>query len=145
MTFPTIRTERKQWFIAHLTDADGLTRLPSKEAIRSLPTPKDSEHLRWRKIRQHLNYPGEFQGQTMAVELHYLKVKISDDLSGIASYRATINGRWVLMEYEPKDNTLTYDFEDLTLEGSRHDLEISVTDNVGNSTTFKAMFHRTKK
>ena len=28
-----------------------------------------------------------------------LKIKITDDLSGISSYRATINGKFILMEY----------------------------------------------
>ena len=37
-----------------------------------------------------------------------LNVKISDDLSGISSYRATINGKLILMEYEYKTDLLSY-------------------------------------
>ena len=29
-------------------------------------------------------------------------LKIADDLSGIGTYRASINGNWILMEYDPK-------------------------------------------
>ncbi|MFD0860929.1 M23 family metallopeptidase [Sungkyunkwania multivorans] len=71
-----------------------------------------------------------------------LKVKIDDDFSGIKSYRGTINGEWVLFEYEYKTNTLTYDFDDKKLDGTKHNLKLTVTDNVGNSTTFASTFYR---
>ncbi|WP_281765643.1 M23 family metallopeptidase [Neptunitalea lumnitzerae] len=73
---------------------------------------------------------------------NYLTFKISDALSGIKSYRATIDGKWILTEYEYKNNTLTFNCEDLTFEGSKHKLELTVTDNVGNSTTFTRTFFR---
>ncbi|CDF79055.1 peptidase, M23 family [Formosa agariphila KMM 3901] len=71
-----------------------------------------------------------------------LKVKITDDLSGISDYRATINGKWILMEYEYKTNTLTYNFDDQISTEPHNDFKIIVTDNVGNSSTFEARFHR---
>ena len=72
----------------------------------------------------------------------FLKVKIDDDFSGIKSYRGTINGKWILFEYEPKQKLLTYDFSDLTFENEKHELEVIVEDNVGNKTIFKSMFFR---
>ncbi|APU70334.1 M23 family metallopeptidase [Christiangramia flava] len=72
-----------------------------------------------------------------------LKIRISDDLSGINSYRATINGKFILMEYEYKNNTLTYDFSDNVItDTADNDLKVIVTDNVGNTTSFTATFHR---
>lgn len=71
-----------------------------------------------------------------------LRVKISDDLSGISSYRATINGKFILMEYEYKNNTLTYDFNDGVNDSSENNLKLIVIDNVGNSATFEAQFFR---
>lgn len=71
-----------------------------------------------------------------------LRVKISDDLSGISSYRATINGKFILMEYEYKNNTLTYDFNDGINETTENNLKLIVLDNVGNSATFEAKFFR---
>ena len=71
-----------------------------------------------------------------------LKVKITDDLSGISDYRATINGKWILMEYEYKTNSLTYDFNDHVSTEPHNDFKLIVTDNVGNSSTFEARFHR---
>lgn len=71
-----------------------------------------------------------------------LRIKIEDDLSGIASYRATINGKFILMEYEYKDNSLTYHFSDGIIKDTENNLKLIVIDNVGNSATFEATFHR---
>lgn len=71
-----------------------------------------------------------------------LRIKIEDDLSGIASYRATINGKFILMEYEYKDNSLTYDFDDGIIKDTENNLKLIVIDNVGNSTIFEATFYR---
>ncbi|HSP11999.1 MAG TPA: M23 family metallopeptidase [Salegentibacter sp.] len=71
-----------------------------------------------------------------------LRVKISDDLSGIKSYRATVNGKFILMEYEYKNNTLTHNFDDGMVTDSENDFKLIVTDNVGNSSTYEAKFFR---
>jgi hypothetical protein len=71
-----------------------------------------------------------------------LQVKISDDLSGIKSYRATVNGKFILMEYEYKNNTLTHDFSDGVVTETENQLKVIVTDNVGNSNTYEATFFR---
>lgn len=71
-----------------------------------------------------------------------IKVRISDDLSGIKSYRATVNGKFILMEYEYKNNTLTHNFSDGVLTETENKLKVIVTDNVGNSTTYEATFFR---
>lgn len=72
----------------------------------------------------------------------YLSVLISDDLSGIDTYAATLNGEWILMEYESKKNTLTYNFDDKVLNEKQYELKVVVTDNVGNTTTFTSTFYR---
>lgn len=87
-------------------------------------------------------FPVNFQDGKWLSKFRYLTLKISDDLSGISNYRATINGQWILMEYEYKDKTLTFDFNDNVVTDSKNELKIIVTDNVGNSTTFEATFFR---
>ena len=72
----------------------------------------------------------------------YLKVKLSDDLSGIKNYRATVNGKWILMEFDAKKQILTHDFNDNVVTDTKNNLKIIVTDNVGNSATFEATFFR---
>src|SRR5690606_23822060 len=71
-----------------------------------------------------------------------LVLRISDDLSGIKSYRATVNGKFILMEYEYKNNTLTHYFADGIVTDAENNLKVIVTDNVGNSSTYEATFHR---
>lgn len=72
----------------------------------------------------------------------YLSVYISDDLSGVDTYSATLNGQWVLMEYEPKNNTLTYNFDDKIENQTQCVLKVTVTDNVGNESTLTTSFYR---
>lgn len=72
----------------------------------------------------------------------YLSLSISDDLSGIDSYSATLNGEWILMEYEPKRNTITYNFDDKILNQKQCELKVTVTDNVGNENTLTTTFYR---
>ncbi|MBT8244174.1 MAG: M23 family metallopeptidase [Winogradskyella sp.] len=86
--------------------------------------------------------PVNFKNKKWLSKYRYLKLKISDDLSGISKYRATVNGKWILMEYDYKTNTLTHDFNDNVVTDIENNLKIIVTDNVGNSSTFEATFYR---
>lgn len=63
-----------------------------------------------------------------------LKAKISDNLTGIYSYKGYINGKWVLMEYDGKNAMLTY-FIDETLKEGENTLKIVVTDKNNNTKT----------
>jgi len=64
-----------------------------------------------------------------------VRFKISDNLSGIASYEANINGKWLLMNYDAKTGTLHSERLD-TKELIRGDFELTVTDLAGNKKTF---------
>lgn len=71
----------------------------------------------------------------------WIRMQISDGASGIASYRGTIDGKWVLMEYDKKTSLLVHYFED-SLESGEHTFELAVRDNCGNIREFKAKFTR---
>jgi murein DD-endopeptidase MepM/ murein hydrolase activator NlpD len=71
-----------------------------------------------------------------------LKVKISDAESGIKSYVASIDGEWILMEYNHKKGILTYNFKDKKLVGSKHIFKLVVLDNVSNTNTISRTFYR---
>lgn len=86
--------------------------------------------------------PLNFKDGQWLSNFRFLKIKIDDALSGISNYRATINGKWILMEYDYKTKTLTYDFNDNTTIETKNNLKVIVTDNVGNSATFEALFYR---
>ena len=86
--------------------------------------------------------PSNFKTNQWLSRFKFIKVKISDDFSGIKSYRGTINGQWALFEYEPKHKLLTYDFSDKVFEQAKHELELEVEDNVGNKSIYKTIFFR---
>ncbi len=86
--------------------------------------------------------PKNFKSKQWLSNYKYLSLLIADDLSGIGTYEATLNGEWILMEYEPKTRTLTYNFDDKVLDKKQYELQVVVTDNVGNSTTFTSSFYR---
>ena len=87
-------------------------------------------------------FPSNFSSDQWLSKFKYLKLKISDDFSGVKSYSGTINGEWVLFEYEPKSSMLTYDFSDKVFEMAKHNLRLEVEDNVGNKTVYKTTFFR---
>lgn len=63
------------------------------------------------------------------------RFKINDELSGIASFEATLNGNWLLMNYDAKSNTLMS--EKPTKAPMKGNLVLTVTDNAGNKKVYK--------
>tara|TARA_B100001059_G_scaffold42883_1_gene34830 strand:- start:8112 stop:9779 length:1668 start_codon:yes stop_codon:yes gene_type:complete len=87
-------------------------------------------------------FPSNFRPKQWLSKFKFIKIKISDDFSGIKSYRGTINGEWVLFEYEPKRKLLTYDLSDKVFDLVKHELQLEVVDNVGNKAVYKTTFFR---
>lgn len=70
-----------------------------------------------------------------------LRITIFDDLSGIASYRAEIDGKWVLATYDPKSRGLIIDLDPAKIaKGKSHQLGIRVSDGRGNKTNITRRF-----
>jgi hypothetical protein len=70
-----------------------------------------------------------------------ITVKITDNLSGVGSYRATVDGKWVLMAYDAKNDKLSYYFDEKLSKGN-HTFKIVVKDEVGNKSHYEADFVR---
>ena len=70
-----------------------------------------------------------------------LSFKISDNLSGIQSYRGTLNGKWILMDFDAKYNLLVYTFDDRIKPG-KNSFRLVVRDAVGNETVYQATLTR---
>jgi murein DD-endopeptidase MepM/ murein hydrolase activator NlpD len=64
------------------------------------------------------------------------RFKIKDNLSGIDTYEATINGEWVLMHYDNKNAVIWSENFDKKIP-MKGNFELKVTDKAGNSSTFK--------
>lgn len=72
-----------------------------------------------------------------------LKFKITDNLSGIETFRGTIDGKWVMFEYDLKNNLLSYSFDKTRFKfGGSHQLNLEVTDFKGNTSTYKTNFNK---
>ncbi|MEO5641731.1 MAG: M23 family metallopeptidase [Bacteroidia bacterium] len=79
--------------------------------------------------------------QTDLSSLKKIQFKMSDNFSGIGSFNAFIDGKWVLMEYEPKGKLIWYTFDEHCGKG-KHTLLIKVTDKVGNVCSYEKDFSR---
>jgi len=84
----------------------------------------------------------DFKNKQWISKSSNLRVKIGDKGTGVKSFRATIDGEWILMEYNLKKKTLTYNFNDKKLVGAKHIFNIEVEDNVGNTNSLSATFYK---
>ncbi len=70
-----------------------------------------------------------------------LRFSITDDLSGIEHYEGYLDNQWVLFEYDMKNDLLFHTFDRTrTRQDSAHELELYVTDAVGNVQLFHQNF-----
>lgn len=63
-------------------------------------------------------------------------LKIADNLSGIGSWKATLNGSWIVMEFDPKTKLLTHHFDKHSRISGSKDFKLVVTDERGNSASY---------
>ncbi len=67
-----------------------------------------------------------------------IQVRLSDNLSGIAYFRGTINGEYVLFTHDTKSPIYTYDFDDTRLSKGEKLLFVFTTiDGVGNESRYE--------
>lgn len=70
-----------------------------------------------------------------------IRIRITDNFSGIKSYTGFIDGKWALFEYDPRYDLLVYKFDpDRITRGTNHKLVLRVTDNRDNSSVFSCNF-----
>lgn len=81
-------------------------------------------------------YPNKNMSRSDAIEF-----KISDNLSGIGSFNAYVDGQWILIEFNPKKDMIYYTFDEHVGPGKHH-LKLVVDDNVGNTTVYQVDFTR---
>ena len=77
-----------------------------------------------------------------------MSFKISDNLPTSSKarglrYRGTVDGQWVLFEFDAKKDLLTHRFDERLPRGSgEHELRLEVTDDRGNVATYERTFVR---
>lgn len=70
-----------------------------------------------------------------------LKVKITDDMTGIDSYNIYANDAWLLGVYDAKNDLLSYEV-DSHVKAGKNCIKVVVKDAVGNKTTKKVNVYR---
>lgn len=69
-------------------------------------------------------------------------ITITDELSGINTWRGSVDGQWVLMEYDHKTATVVHTFDKHTSQPGAHTFELVVTDDRGNRSSWKMSYTR---
>ena len=85
--------------------------------------------------------PLNFKNKSNVKSNKTIRLRIKDDKSGIKNYKAYINGKWALFEYEPKQNLIFHDLSDSVIEDGENDLLIEFEDGVGNKQTYNTIIY----
>ena len=87
--------------------------------------------------------PLSIANKTSLTEPDKIRFEIKDDLSGIGTIEGLIDGKWVLFEYDAKNNLITHYFDAERFElNKQHSFKLTVTDNKGNSSIYEASFQK---
>jgi hypothetical protein len=81
--------------------------------------------------------PVNFYNGKVLTGFTQLKVLALDNESGMDRYTATLNGEWILMEYDAKNDLLIYNFDHLMKKGANV-FRLEVTDRRGNMKSYEA-------
>ena len=71
-----------------------------------------------------------------------IKFTIHDEHSGINSYNAFIDGKWVLAEYDQKIKRLSINLNKEEISVGDHQLELNVKDEKNNTATYSTTFKK---
>ncbi len=70
-----------------------------------------------------------------------LRIRVTDDFSGIKEYEAFVDDKWALFEYRQKDNLLIYRFDPNRIsKGAKHELSLKLTDYSDNASVYRCRF-----
>ena len=64
----------------------------------------------------------------------------TDDISGLGSYEAYIDEKWILIEYEKNRKQVFFELDNVAKTTGKHTLKIRVQDKVGNTSEFASTF-----
>lgn len=71
-----------------------------------------------------------------------IRIRLSDNMSGISFFRGEINGKFVLFTHDSKSTVYTYQFDDERLtKGSDQKFTFTATDGAGNSNNYSYTFY----
>ncbi len=85
--------------------------------------------------------PLSIKDKKAITESKRIRFKVTDDLSGIKQIEGKLDGKWMLFEYDAKNNLITHYFDSNRFQlKKRHRFILKITDNKNNTSTYKASF-----
>ena len=85
--------------------------------------------------------PVNFKKNSNVSNRSTIRLRLKDEMSGIKSYNAFINGKWALFEYEPKLNLIFHKISDNIINKGENILLINFQDGVGNKGVYRATLY----
>ena len=85
--------------------------------------------------------PVNFKQNSNVSNRSTIRLRLKDEMSGIKSYNAFINGKWALFEYEPKLNLIFHKISDNIINKGENILLINFQDGVGNKGVYRATLY----
>ena len=79
-------------------------------------------------------------GQQQWTQKGVISFRLTDNLSGVSSYRGEIDGKFALFEMDGKNALLTYIFDKERLSRGKHTLTLTATDACGNRSDYETTF-----
>ena len=84
-------------------------------------------------IRPHRRHRTSSAGELVVRNFGELRFTVADNLAGLQSWQARLDGEWVLFRWDPKRERIWYELTDGRHATNRtQQLEIRVQDEVGN-------------
>jgi len=71
-----------------------------------------------------------------------IQFEITDNLSGIKNIQGTINGKWVLFEWDPKNDLLSYEMDENTPKQGAFEVKVVAVDAKGNKAIYQTTCNR---
>ncbi|MGB0427981.1 MAG: M23 family metallopeptidase [Flavobacteriales bacterium] len=124
-----------------------------KKNYKSYIKPKVSGNILSCKLRSFGDFGFELDTVPPTLQLPYLSegkqakthtqitMIAKDDKSGVRSYNATLDGQWISLYYDAKNQKIYHQFENQP-DGKKHSLHIELVDVCGNKTQIKRQFLR---
>ena len=87
--------------------------------------------------------PMNFSSAAELKSLNVIKFTVTDNFSGIQTYRGEIDGKWILLKYDQKNSILEYRFDKSRIKtGIQHKMVIRVADQLTNTGSYTLSFFR---
>lgn len=134
---------QEHWLIAQVNSAGKVSRALSSSWNNGFLRAESKSFGRFKIVRDTgkptIKSGNFYSGRTYTTG--DLRFEIDDSFSGIYTYKVLVDGKYVLAEYEYKQDLLKIDVSELPKSEEAQQLEIIVSDLAGNVATFEGSFY----